>query len=140
LAIYFIDSNIFFYSKILDREYGKACAKIVRGIAEGKIRAVTSVLVIIELVNALRKYGLDSEARNVVDATFSLDIHIYEIDPSDVRIAMDVFDEFRISPYDCVDAVIMKRAGAINIISADKDFDKIDWIKRLDPKNYGANL
>jgi len=140
LVTYFIDSNIFFYAKILDREYGEACAKIVRGIAEGKIRAVTSVLVIIELVNALRKYGLGGEAKNVVDATFSLGIPIYEIDPSDVRIAMDVFDEFRISPYDCVHVVIMKKAGTINMISADTDFDKIDWIKRLDPKNYGANL
>jgi len=28
----------------------------------------------------------------------------------------------------------MKRVGIINIISADKDFDKIHWIKRLDPK------
>jgi len=28
----------------------------------------------------------------------------------------------------------MRRVGIINIISADKDFDKFHWIKRLDPK------
>jgi len=27
----FIDSNIFFYAKILDKEYGDLCAKILRG-------------------------------------------------------------------------------------------------------------
>jgi len=74
--------------------------------------------------------------RGVVDAVFSLDIPIYEIDPSDIRSAMDIFDKFRISPYDCVHAAVTKRAGPHHIISADKDFDKIDWIKRLDLKSY----
>jgi hypothetical protein len=136
LVTYFIDSNVFFYAKILDREYGEACAKIISRIAEGRISAVTSALAIIELANALSKYGLNKEARDVVDAAFSLDIPIYEIDTSDVRSAMIIFDEFKISPYDCVHAAIMKRVGTINIISADKDFDKIKWIKRLNPKDY----
>ncbi|MFQ5711685.1 MAG: type II toxin-antitoxin system VapC family toxin [Candidatus Geothermarchaeales archaeon] len=138
MQTYFIDSNVFFYAKILDREYGEACVKILRGIAEGEIRAATSALIIIELVNALRKYGLGKEARGVVDATFSLDIAIYEVDPTDVRIAMKIFDEFEISPYDCVHAAVMKRVGTNYIISADKDFDEIKWLKRLDPKRYGS--
>jgi len=136
LENYFIDSNVFFYAKILDKEYGEGCAKIIGGIVEGKIGAVTSALIVIELANALRKYGLSNEVREVVDAVFSLDIPIYEIDPSDIRSAMDIFDKFRISPYDCIHAAVMKRAGTHSIISADKDFDKINWIKRLDPKSY----
>jgi len=103
---------------------------------EGRIEAVTSVLVVVEVANALRKYGLGKEAKKVTDAIFSLDIPIYEVDSSDVRIAMGFFDEFGISPYDCVHASVMKRVGAQNIISADKDFDKVGWIKRLDPKSY----
>ena len=50
--------------------------------------------------------------------------------------AMGFFDECGISPYDCVHASLMKRVGAVNIISADKDFDKVKWMKRLDPKKY----
>lgn len=138
MAVYFVDSNVFFYAKILDQEYGEACAKIIKDVVEGKVKAVTSVLVVIEVANALRKYGLGKEAKKVVDAIFSLDIPVYEVDSSDVRIAMGIFEGFGISPYDCVHASIMKRAGALNILSADKDFDKIDWIKRLDPKSYVA--
>ncbi|MEM2947848.1 MAG: type II toxin-antitoxin system VapC family toxin [Candidatus Bathyarchaeia archaeon] len=134
LAIYFIDSNIFFYAKILDREYGDACAKILRKMERGEIKAVTSTLVIVELANALRKYGLSREVRAVVDAVFSLDIQVFEVDPLDVRIAAQIFDEFKISPYDCVHVAVMKKAGIEEIISADKDFDKINWIRRLDPK------
>ncbi|MEM2368036.1 MAG: type II toxin-antitoxin system VapC family toxin [Candidatus Bathyarchaeia archaeon] len=134
MAIYFIDSNIFFYAKILDREYGDACAKILRKIEGGEIKAVTSTLVIVELANALRKYRLSREVKAVVDAVFSLDIQVFEVDPLDVRIAVQIFDEFRISPYDCVHVAVMKKAGIEEIISADKDFDKINWIRRLDPK------
>jgi len=134
LAACFIDSNVFFYAKIADREYGSACAKILEKVVRGELEAVTSALVIIELVNALRKYGLGNEVKRVVNAIFSLDISIHEVDPLDVRNAASIFDESRISPYDCAHAAVMKRVGIINIISADKDFDKIHWIKRLDPK------
>jgi len=135
LAVCFIDSNVFFYAKILDKEYGGSCAKILRRIERGEIKAATSTLVVVELANALRKYGLSKEVKTVVDAVFSLDVQIFEVDPLDVRVAAQIFDEFKISPYDCVHVAVMKRAGIEEIISADSDFDKINWIRRLDPKN-----
>ena len=136
MIVYFIDSNVFFYAKILDREFGDACAKILDKILKGELRVVTSVLVIIELANALRKYGLGEEVKNIIDAIFSLDIQVYEIDSLDVRTAATIFDESRISPYDCVHVAIMKKAGIVHMLSADKDFDKIAWIRRLDPKLF----
>ena len=53
----------------------------------GELKVATSTLVIVELANALRKYGLSREVRTVVDAIFSLDIQFFEVDPLDVRIA-----------------------------------------------------
>jgi len=136
LVVYFIDSNVFFYAKILDREYGDACAKILDKIVKGELEAVTSTLVVIELANALRKFGLGNEVKEVIDAVFSLDVPVYEIDSLSVRDAAGIFNEFRISPYDCVHAAVMKRAGIVDVISVDKDFDKIAWVRRLDPKLY----
>jgi len=134
LVAYFIDSNVFFYAKMLDRKYGDACAKVLDKIVRSELEAVTSILVVIELANALRKYGLSDEVKDVVNAVFSLDIRVFEVDSLDVRTAAGIFNEFRISPYDCVHAAVMRKAGIVDIISADKDFDKIAWIKRLDPK------
>jgi len=136
LERYFIDSNIFFYAKIMDKKYGKACAKILNMIVKGKLEAVTSSLVVIELANALRKYGLSSKVREVIDAIFSIDIQVFEIDPLDTRKAAEIFDEFRISPYDCIHAAVMKKAKTNKIVSADRDFEKITWIKRIDPRNF----
>ena len=54
----FIDSNVFFYAKIMDREYGEKCARVLRGIEAREIDAAASALIIVELANALRKFGL----------------------------------------------------------------------------------
>jgi len=134
LTVSFIDSNVFFYAKIFDREYGDACAGVLGKIEKGELEAVTSTLVVVELANVLRKYGLSDEVKDVVDAVFSLDMRVFEVDSIDVRTAASVFDKFKISPYDCVHAAVMKKAGIFEIISADRDFDKIEWIKRRDPK------
>ena len=135
MAVYFIDSNVFFYSKILDREYGDSCANVLGKIEKGEIDAVSSTLILVELANALRKYGLSDEVKKVIDAVLSLDIRVFEVDSLDVRAATSIFSEFRISPYDCVHAAVMKKAGISEIISADKEFDRIDWIRRRDPKS-----
>ena len=136
METHFIDSNIFFYAKIMDKEYGEDCAKILNTIVRGELKAATSSLGIIELANALRKYGLSNEVTYVVDAVFSLNIPILQVDPLDVRNAMEIFNEFKISPYDCTHAAVMRKAGTNKIISADREFEKITWIKRIDPKSY----
>jgi len=117
----------------MDREYGQACARVLRKIEAGEIDAATSVLVVVELANALRKYGLSNEVKKVVDAIFSLNISMLQIGSTDVRAAADIFENTRISPYDCVHVAVMKREGIIEMISADREFDRVPNIKRLDP-------
>lgn len=130
----FIDSNVLFYAKILDGEYGDSCAEILGRIEKGELEAATSSLVVVELANALRKYGLDDEVKDVVDAVFSLEMQVFEVDSWDVRTAARIYHQFQVSPYDCVHAAVMKKAGIVGIISADQDFDRIEWVTRRDPK------
>jgi DNA-binding FrmR family transcriptional regulator len=56
----------------MDKEYGKACAEILNRIVRGEVDAATSVLVAVELANALRKYGLNNEEKEVIDGLSSL--------------------------------------------------------------------
>ena len=42
-------------------------------------------------------------------------------------------------PPDCVHAAIMKRYGIKEILSADKEFDKVPNIKRLDPLKWNPS-
>jgi hypothetical protein len=131
----YIDSNVFFCAKILDAKYGEACVSIVKDIAKAKLKAAISVLVILEVANTLRKYGLRDEIKNEVDALYSLNMVVNEVDSAIIRGAIDLSYKTGISPYDCVHAVTMKELGISRIISADKDFDKIG-LGRIDPNDY----
>ena len=134
-----MDSNVFFYAKIQDKVFGKSCSRVLSGIASKEIDASTSALAALEVANALRKYGRPDEVTDEVRAIFSLGIDVYPLEPSDVREAAEIYLEAKISPYDCAHAAIMRRNGLSTIISADKEFDRVKWLKRVDPKSLQAS-
>ena len=133
----FIDSNIFFYSIIMDREYGEHCAAILRGIHEGRLRAYISPLILLEVANALRKFHIE-QFHIKIKAIVSLPISLIEIETEDILDAIEFADKYDISPYDASHVIAMKKAKIDIIISADKDFDKVDIITRIDPKKLRA--
>jgi predicted nucleic acid-binding protein len=137
MAKRYVDSNVFFYAKILDGVYGQSCSSIMRMIASDELKTSTSVLVPIEVANAMRKYGLSKDVAAEIRAIFSLGIEVYGIEASDAQEAAEIFSDAKISPYDCLHAAVMKRMGLNEIISADKEFDKLSWITRIDPKSMG---
>ncbi len=131
----YVDSNVFFYAKIQDGVYGESCSQVLRMIASDELDAATSVLVPIEVANAMRKYGMAAEVAAEIRAIFSSRIDVYSVDGSDAQEAAEIFGGARINPYDCLHAAVMKRMGLDEIISADKEFDKLRWITRIDPKS-----
>ena len=133
LARAYIDSNVFFYAKIGDRVYGKSCSEVVRRISSGKIEGVMSSLVPLEVSNAMRKFGLGSEASAEIGAMLSLGMEIFPFEMNDLEEVIKVMSECDVGPYDCAHAVAAKRNGITEVISADRAFDKFDWIHRVDP-------
>jgi len=88
----------------------------------------------VETANALRKYGRSDEVSEEIDAIYSLSgVTVHELSNVDLRVATQIFETVKISPYDCAHAAVMKRVGLQTIISTDRDFDKIPGINRLDP-------
>ncbi len=133
---YFIDTNIFFYAKIMDRKYGRSCAKILQALSEGKIDGIISSLILLEVANALSKYGLVREVKPVLTSIPALPVVIQSIDSLDVKKAVEIFHSYRVSPYDCTHAAVMLREGISNIISADYDFDRMKEVVRTDPLKF----
>lgn len=132
----YVDSNIFFYAKILDRKYGPACRSVLEDINDKRIGAVVSVLVYLEVGNALRKYGLADEVEPVIGALASLSMDVHRLDVAIISEAVQIHSATGISIYDCAHAATMKQAQVTEIISADRDFDRIPWVKRMDPLEY----
>ena len=74
--------------------------------------------------------------KDEIDAICSLGVTLGPVDDIVIRWAGEIFQKVRISPYDCVHAATMKKLNATEILSVDKDFDKISGIRRIDPKTY----
>jgi|GEM_PF-442414 predicted nucleic acid-binding protein len=131
--VVYLDSNVFFYSKIMDKRYGPDCAKLLRRVQAGEIKGAISSLVVLEVANALRRFGFSKEAQRTCTAILSMPLVVRPLSPESLHEALDIFQRLKISPYDCAHLATMKELGLRRIVSADSDFDAAEWIERIDP-------
>ena|SRR3990172_4674177 len=133
--LFYLDSNVVFYSVISDREFGESCARILREVDDGSIRVAASVLVVAELANAVRKIGRAREMERVAAALTSLPVRFQDLTESLVMEGVRIARSSGISPYDGIHAATMAALGIQTILSADADFDKVPGIRRIDPRH-----
>ena len=136
MARLYIDSNVFFYSKVNESVFGESCAEVLRRISRGSVEASISVLTPLEVSNALMKYGLAREVQAEIGAILSMNMEVYLLEPSDLAEVGEVSRKTGTRPYDCAHAVLMRRYGVSEIVSADGDFDRFDWLRRVDPRRF----
>jgi predicted nucleic acid-binding protein len=60
-------------------------------------------------------------------------VDVLPLEASDLGDVSETFLEIGVSPYDCAHAVLMRRYGIDAIVSADRDFERFDWLRRIDP-------
>ncbi len=138
----YLDTNIIAYAIENHPKYGKACKKILLDIELNKIEIHSSLLVLIELINVLKKINKelikqDKKPLDIsknIDAVLSLPLIWLDIDFLIVRKASQY--EYNISGIDYIHIATMEINSIKNIISADDDFDKVEFIKRTDPLDY----
>jgi predicted nucleic acid-binding protein len=141
--IYF-DTNVFINAVTKDRKYGKSCTKIMDDVEAGKVDAVCSRLVLVEFVNSLTHINreLRRHAREpfqvpaLTNALISLVPNWYELNDQVVRRASARTE--KMNPADYFHIATMEVAGIEKIVSADSDFDKVGWVKRIDPLKFQA--
>ena len=136
----FLDANIFIYAfykpkgRLTEKQkFMKEKAKeIVRKLIEGKEKFITTVVHISEVANILEK-ALSIEALNSILTTlYSLEnLKIVGITEEEYLIAIELMKKYKVDVNDCLAIYIMKKEGIKEIFSFDKDFDKIEEIRRL---------
>lgn len=136
----FLDANIFIYAfykpkgRLTEKQkFMKEKAKeIVRKLIEGKEKFITTVVHVSEVANILEK-ALSIEALNSILTTlYSLEnLKIVGITEEEYLIAIELMKKYKVDVNDCLAIYIMKKEGIKEIYSFDKDFDKIEEIRRL---------
>lgn len=128
----FVDANVFIYAHT-DTAYGGACRQIMRHIARNELDAVTSVLVAEEIWHVEMRGPLNIPPGSMQLALDVFD-HIVSIDIDTLRLAMDMAElPASLGTADRIHTATCHTLGITRMLSADRSFDGIPWLARVDP-------
>jgi predicted nucleic acid-binding protein len=138
----YIDTNVFVYAIERNPKYGKNCERILSQIQEKKLDATCSVLVLVELINVLVKLNKilaakGQEKLRIADniaAMLSLPIAWIDLDFLIIETASGY--DHGINGVDYVHIASMETNSVLEIISADRELDKVKSIRRIDPGTF----
>jgi len=130
----FVDSNVFIYVLMEDPSYSAKALGILSGIEQGSESGWTSTLALSQVFSHLkkrRKYQAIDKFYDFLDGT---PVRVTETTREDLTEARTTREKQNL-PWtiwdDLVIASQMRRLGVSEIYSNDRDFDKLDGVKRF---------
>jgi uncharacterized protein len=134
----FLDTNIFLRHLTKDHPtHSPACFALIQAIEQGSVKAWTSDLVIAEIVFTLSSRALYNLSRTTIRDLLLPLINLPSIKLPNKRVYQRAFDLFTNLPIDYPDAynaALMESRKQLEIYSYDADFDRIQNVRRLEPK------
>lgn len=138
---FLFDTSVFVYARGTEHEYREPCRAVIRLAEQGVLTGEASVELVQEYAHILRRRGLNGsdvreQARDV--ATLCL---LHDFTEDDLRLALNLVATHPVLRMrDAVHAATALRRGISVILSADRDFDGITGLERLDPHDAMRRL
>lgn len=131
----FIDANIFMYAAGAQSPQRAACQAFVRSLASREPPEVfTNAEVLQEILHRYRAIGRAAVAFEVLESVLGLGLPIFPITESDVRTAAALLrDHDGLSTRDAVHLGVVHNAGFSAVLSYDRGFDAVPWVRRSEP-------
>ena len=138
----YLDTNVIIYAIESHPKYGEKCKDILKAVEDAKLEVCASTLILVEVINVLCKLNRVLEEagkkklniRKNIDAILPLPIKWIELDFAIIRRTSEY--EFKVGRIDYVHVASMELNLVSEIISADEELDKIDFIERIDPLTF----
>ena len=138
-GLLYVDSNIFLYPVIYKPETVKEAREskdFLLKISEGLVEACTATITWDEVVWVVRKiFGLNPSIELGRKLLEFPNLKLLNVKRSVVLRAQKLMEKYGIKPRDAIHAATALENGVETIVSYDRDFDKLEEIKRLDPRN-----
>ena len=133
----FIDTNIFLRVLLNDHaSFSKACRILLKKIEAGTVHAVTTDLVVAELVFILQKQTQIPLTRRDIFRMLNPILSINDLSTPSKKHWEAIFEIYVQKNIDFIDAynmVVMRSEGIEKAYSYDHDFDKAGVLKRIEP-------
>ncbi len=130
----FLDSNVFLYAAGREHSLRDACRKVLDRVAEGDLVAVTSSEVLQEILHVLTRRGLRREAIELTRSVLDLVAEVLPVRRNEIALACGLMETYpTLGARDAIHAATLRGYGLTTIATADRHFDGIDGVLRLDP-------
>lgn len=134
----YVDSNVFLYAIGTDHPHREPCRTLVRAFAEGQLTGETSVEAIQEIVHHRRRRG-DAAATERGRRAAEVCAAVHPFDREVMLASLELIDRYPALPTrDAVHAATALAVGVTLVISADRDFDGVTGLERVDPSQAGS--
>ncbi len=129
-----LDSNIPMYAVGREHPYKLPCQEILRHAAAGDLNAVTNTEVHQEILHRYLAQGMGAKARGVSERFQTAVPAVLPVSLREIERSRDLCANYPELPArDLVHVAVMLSHGIRVIISADRHFDQVSEVTRLDP-------
>ena len=129
-----IDANVLIYARGAPHPYRDACRHLLAEVEAGRLEANVDTEVLQEIVHVYWYRRRLEQGLDYLDRLLVLFPTPFPVTGETVTTARDILaDHPQLQPRDAIHAAVVLNHGLEAIVSADRAFDKITEIKRLDP-------
>jgi predicted nucleic acid-binding protein len=133
-ALHFIDANVPMYAAGAQHPLREPCLAILRAIAGGELAAITDVEVCQEILHRYTALGEREQALHVARLFTKLVPEILPITKEDLLLSLEMHERYpSLQARDSLHTAVMLNNDVQFIISADRHFDEVAEIERIDP-------
>jgi predicted nucleic acid-binding protein len=134
----YADANVFLYAVGGPHPYRSECRRLVDMMGAGALLAQTSVETLQEVAHQRRRRK-DPKAIDHARAVANVCDVLHPLDGETMKAALDLIDASpKLLPRDAIHVATARAAGLTHILTADRDFDDIEGLVRVDPLDSDA--
>ena len=130
----FVDANIFITASLGRDSHSKKCREFLARVEKGEQHAITSVLVLHEVLRSIEVHTKSREKASAKTARFASlpNLRICEVTNRHFTDSLKYFKQ-GLEPRDALHVAVMLDNSVDKILSFDRDFDSVKEIKRQEP-------
>ncbi len=130
-----LDANIFMYAAGHRSSQQQPCRAFLEKVVEGKAPpCCTNAEILQEILHRYRAIQQPQLGFRIFDSVVALGIPILPVGEDEVRRARRLLQAYpTLSTRDGVHAGVMEARGIVEVMSFDKGFGSVDWLRRIEP-------
>jgi predicted nucleic acid-binding protein len=153
----YIEPNILLFDALADVRFGRSSLEFLKRGSQGEFELLTSSLTVDEIAFVALKVKLEEKYKVTKGHVHYLKQHpevvkalapeiggvldnvrrlctIVEVHESDIERMQEYMRSFGLLPRDAIHLAVARRMGLTCIASSDKDFDRVNWLSRYEPR------